>query len=130
MARQQIALLGHPISHSISPMFQQAALDALGIDARYEAWDTTPEDLPATVERLRSGDFLGANVTVPSTERPLISLWVPKRRPISAAAGSAAPRTMTATAHTIVLPVSAGGSLSCGVTMSGHSSCWGAVTKE
>ncbi|MSQ30600.1 MAG: shikimate dehydrogenase [Dehalococcoidia bacterium] len=60
-----IALLGHPVSHSISPRFQQAALDALGIDARYEAWDTLPEDLAATVERLRSGDLLGANLTVP-----------------------------------------------------------------
>ena len=60
-----IALLGHPVSHSISPRFQQAALDALGIDARYEAWDTAPEDLAITIERLRSGDLLGANVTVP-----------------------------------------------------------------
>ena len=60
-----IALLGHPVAHSISPRFQQAALDALGIDARYEAWDTAPAALPAAVERLRSGDVLGANVTVP-----------------------------------------------------------------
>ncbi len=60
-----IALLGHPVSHSISPRFQQAALDALGIEARYEAWDTTPENLRIAIERLRSGDLLGANVTVP-----------------------------------------------------------------
>ncbi|RLT39237.1 MAG: shikimate dehydrogenase, partial [Chloroflexi bacterium] len=60
-----LALLGHPVAHSISPRFQQAALDALGIDARYEAWDTAPEDLAATIERFRSGDVLGGNVTVP-----------------------------------------------------------------
>ncbi len=60
-----IALLGHPVAHSISPRFQQAALDALGISARYEAWDTVPEDLPAAIERFRSGDVLGGNVTVP-----------------------------------------------------------------
>ena len=65
MTTKQIALLGHPVAHSISPLFQQAALDAMGIDARYEAWDTPPDDLPATVERLRSGDVMGANVTVP-----------------------------------------------------------------
>ena len=62
---KRIALLGHPVAHSISPAFQQAALDACGIDARYEGWDTTPEDLRIAVERLRSGDLLGANVTVP-----------------------------------------------------------------
>ena len=60
-----IALLGHPVSHSISPRFQQAALDALGIEARYEAWDTPPEHLSANIERFRSGDLLGGNVTVP-----------------------------------------------------------------
>ena len=60
-----IALLGHPVAHSLSPRFQQAALDALGIDARYEAWDTPEVDLRVAVERLRSGDVLGANVTVP-----------------------------------------------------------------
>lgn len=62
---RRIALLGHPVAHSISPRFQQAALDALGIDATYEAWDTAPEDVAIAVERLRSGDLLGANVTVP-----------------------------------------------------------------
>ncbi|MSQ36259.1 MAG: shikimate dehydrogenase [Dehalococcoidia bacterium] len=63
-----IALLGHPVAHSISPQFQQAALDALGIDARYEAWDVAPADLPFAVERLRAADVLGANVTVPHKE--------------------------------------------------------------
>ncbi|TAK76182.1 MAG: shikimate dehydrogenase [Dehalococcoidia bacterium] len=62
---KRIALLGHPVAHSISPAFQQAALDACAIDARYEGWDTRSEDLQISIERLRSGDLLGANVTVP-----------------------------------------------------------------
>jgi shikimate dehydrogenase len=62
---QTIALIGHPVAHSISPAFQQAALDAMGVDARYEAWDTLEADLPIAVERLRSASLLGANVTVP-----------------------------------------------------------------
>lgn len=65
MAHRRIALLGHPVAHSISPRFQQAALDALGVDATYEAWDTPPDEVGTAVERLRSGDLLGANVTVP-----------------------------------------------------------------
>lgn len=63
-----IALLGHPVAHSISPRFQQAALDAAGVDARYEAWDVAPADLPIAVERLRGGSMLGANVTIPHKE--------------------------------------------------------------
>lgn len=60
-----IALIGHPVAHSVSPAFQQAALDTCGLDVRFEAWDTPPEELPVVVERLRSGDLLGANVTIP-----------------------------------------------------------------
>ncbi len=63
-----IALLGHPVAHSISPRFQQAALDALGVDARYEAWDVDPADLPVALERLRGASMLGANVTIPHKE--------------------------------------------------------------
>jgi shikimate dehydrogenase len=59
------ALIGYPVSHSVSPAFQQAAFDALGIDGRYEAWETPPDELGIAVERLRSGDLYGANVTVP-----------------------------------------------------------------
>jgi shikimate dehydrogenase len=44
---------------------QQPALDALGIDATYERWQTPLEELPARIESLRAADVLGANVTVP-----------------------------------------------------------------
>lgn len=63
-----IALLGHPVAHSISPRFQQAALNALSVDARYEAWDIDPADLPAALERLRGHSMLGANITIPHKE--------------------------------------------------------------
>ncbi len=58
-------LLAHPAGHSLSPAMQNAAFDALGIDARYEAWDVPPDRLASAVDRLRHPDVLGANVTVP-----------------------------------------------------------------
>ncbi len=61
----RLGLIGYPVSHSLSPSFQQPALDALGIDAVYELWPTPPDDVPARVESLRAPDVLGANVTVP-----------------------------------------------------------------
>ena len=66
--KQQIALFGYPLSHSISPAFQQAALDSLCIDASYTARPTPPEGLAAEVEKLRADDHLGANVTIPHKE--------------------------------------------------------------
>jgi shikimate dehydrogenase len=62
----QIAtILGYPLKHSLSPVFQQAAFDHYGLDARYEAWEVPPEELVDTVARLKSTKILGANVTVP-----------------------------------------------------------------
>jgi len=66
-----LGLIGKPVAHSTSPVFQQAALDHCGIDARYELWETEPEALPARVQRLRRDDCLGANVTIPYKERML-----------------------------------------------------------
>lgn len=68
-----VALLGHPVAHSLSPAFQQAAFDASGLDVRYEAWDVLPADLRPAAERLRGGDVLGCNVTVPH-KVPMLSL--------------------------------------------------------
>ncbi len=65
---KRIHLLGHPVSHSVSPAFQQAALDSCSIDAVYTALDVTQEELPAAVGSLRDPDVLGANVTVPHKE--------------------------------------------------------------
>ena len=61
----RIGLIGHPVAHSRSPAMQQAALDALGIPARYELWDTPPDELAARVAALRQPGMLGANVTIP-----------------------------------------------------------------
>jgi len=63
-----VGVIGYPLKHSLSPAFQQAALDHLGLDIRYEAWETPPDRLAARVERLRAPDHLGANVTIPHKE--------------------------------------------------------------
>ena len=66
-----IGLIGYPIKHSISPDFQQAALDYHQLDVRYEAWETAPGELEATIAKLRESQNLGANVTVPYKEAVL-----------------------------------------------------------
>ncbi len=62
---QRLGIIGYPIGHSISPIFQQAALDHLGIDATYEKWEVTPEGVGDFVNGLRVPDSLGINITVP-----------------------------------------------------------------
>jgi len=63
--KDRVGIFGYPLSHSISPTFQQAAFDHLGIDIVYESWTVSPQDLPHKIKELRSHCFLGANVTIP-----------------------------------------------------------------
>jgi len=66
-----IGLIGYPIKHSISPYFQQTALDYYRLDIRYEAWETSPAQLQDMVNDLRKPQNIGANVTVPHKETVL-----------------------------------------------------------
>jgi shikimate dehydrogenase len=60
----RLVLLGHPVRHSLSPRFQNAALRAAGIPLTYEALDIPPEGLAKSLGRLR-GENAAGNVTVP-----------------------------------------------------------------
>jgi shikimate dehydrogenase len=66
-----LAVLGHPIRHSISPAMHNAALAALACaDARFADWryfrfEVHPDDLPRALELLHAKKFRGVNLTVP-----------------------------------------------------------------
>jgi len=66
-----VGLIGNKLKHSISPQFQQAAFDYLGLDIRYEVWETAKDELPNVVEGIRDASRLGANVTIPYKEAVL-----------------------------------------------------------
>jgi shikimate dehydrogenase len=61
-------IIGHPVAHSLSPVFQAAAFAHCGLDVRYEAWETTGDELHARLTNLRGERYLGANVTIPHKE--------------------------------------------------------------
>ena len=60
-----LVLLGHPVSHSVSPAMHNAAASELDLHYQYVAQDTTPELLKNAISNLRIGKWVGANVTVP-----------------------------------------------------------------
>jgi shikimate dehydrogenase len=64
----KLGIMGFPIGHSISPLFQQAALDYYGLNATYQAWEVEPAGVAEFVRGLRSPEVLGVNVTVPHKE--------------------------------------------------------------
>ena len=62
---KSMGIIGYPLGHTLSPVFQQAALDHLGIDATFTAWPTPPEDLEDTIASWRDERFLAGCVTLP-----------------------------------------------------------------
>jgi len=71
---RRAGVIGWPLATSLSPQFQQAALDALGIEARFEAWPTAPSELAARLDGMRRPDCAGACVTVPHKEAVMAAL--------------------------------------------------------
>ncbi|WP_040336607.1 shikimate dehydrogenase [Candidatus Blastococcus massiliensis] len=62
---QRAAVLGRPVSHSLSPLLHRAAYAALGLDDwRYDALDVGPADLPDLLAGLGE-EWRGFSVTMP-----------------------------------------------------------------
>jgi shikimate dehydrogenase len=66
-----LAVLGHPVAHSVSPQMHNAALAELAKkhselkDWRYFKFDIKPEELKEALEMLLVKNFQGVNLTIP-----------------------------------------------------------------
>jgi shikimate dehydrogenase len=60
-----VAILGHPVAHTLSPRMQNAAFAARGLNWAYVALDVEPEHFEQAVRGLAAAGFAGANVTIP-----------------------------------------------------------------
>lgn len=81
-----LGVIGYPLTRSLSPAFQQAALDHLRLDIVYEAWPTPPDGLNTRLTTMHSPAVLGGNVTIPHKEAvlPLLDEVDPLARRIGA----------------------------------------------
>jgi len=64
-----IALIGNPVSHSLSPIMQNAALKYLGLDLIYIAIPCKDEDLELVLSSLKKINSKGLNITIPHKEK-------------------------------------------------------------
>ncbi len=83
---RQLAILGYPVGHSISPAMHNEAFRSQRMNCAYSAFAVEPSNLRAAVEGLRALGFLGANVTIPHKEAviPLLDEVAPTARQIGA----------------------------------------------
>lgn len=59
------AVVGHPISHSLSPLMHQTALNHYHIPAKYIALDLPENQLHEFIPWCNHDNFLGCNITIP-----------------------------------------------------------------
>ena len=64
-----IALIGNPVSHSLSPIMQNAALQYLGLDLIYIAIPCKDKDLELVLNSLKKINCKGLNITIPYKEK-------------------------------------------------------------
>lgn len=64
-AQSRTCVIGDPISHSRSPIIHGYWLRQHELAGSYEKCHVTAEGLSAFCERLREGEYVGANVTIP-----------------------------------------------------------------
>ena len=64
-----LAVIGNPVAHSLSPVFQNAAIEAAGLDYIYTAFPVVDGKLEAAINGMRAMEISGLNVTIPHKER-------------------------------------------------------------
>ena len=64
-ATRVAAVIGHPVSHSLSPALHNAAYAALGLDWTYVAFDVDEGEVPAALAGMRALGIVGCSVTMP-----------------------------------------------------------------
>ncbi len=60
-----IGIFGDPVAHTLSPVIQNAAFAALGLDFVYVPFHVVPERLGPAVEGVRALGLAGVNITIP-----------------------------------------------------------------
>ena len=64
-----LALIGNPISHSLSPIMHNAALKYLEINSVYLAFECKNDDFDSVMNGLRKINCKGVNITIPFKEK-------------------------------------------------------------
>ena len=55
MTKLKYGLIGHPVKHSLSPAMQNAAFNALRLDAEYLLYDLEPKSLETFLKNAKIG---------------------------------------------------------------------------
>jgi shikimate dehydrogenase len=60
-----LGVIGHPVTHSLSPLMHNAALEAMGLDYVYVAFPIAPDRLDDAITGFAAIGVAGFNITIP-----------------------------------------------------------------
>ncbi|GLK83508.1 shikimate dehydrogenase [Ancylobacter defluvii] len=83
---RHVAVIGHPVAHSRSPLIHGYWIAEHGIDGTYDRRDVPPEEIAGFLANFAAGDLVGANVTVPHKEAAFAAAV--ERDPVAEALGA------------------------------------------
>jgi shikimate dehydrogenase len=81
-----LGVIGSPISHSLSPIIHNAAIDHLGLDYRYLAFPVAPDRLATALAGFAAIGLVGCSVTIPHKQAimPLLTEITPLAQAVGA----------------------------------------------
>ena len=69
MKKKLYAIIGNPVSHSLSPILHNYWFKKYNIEANYFSMQTKEDDLERVVEKIRQKELKGINVTLPYKQK-------------------------------------------------------------
>ena len=66
---KKFGIIGNPIKHSLSPVLHNYWFEKYGIDANYSIIETKENDLSGVVNKIKMGDLIGINITLPYKQK-------------------------------------------------------------
>ena len=69
MKKKKFAIIGSPVSHSLSPIMHNYWFKKYKIDANYSIIDIKDSELPNIIDKIKSKDLKGINVTLPYKQK-------------------------------------------------------------
>ena len=66
---KKFGIIGNPIKHSLSPILHNYWFKKYNIDADYEIIEAVDKELPEIINKVKKGDYIGINVTLPFKQK-------------------------------------------------------------
>jgi shikimate dehydrogenase len=69
MKKKLYAIIGNPVSHSLSPVLHNYWFKKYNIDANYSAIETNEGNLESVIKKIRQNELNGVNITLPYKQK-------------------------------------------------------------